>query len=58
MPDEKTAARYYRFGEYEVDSVKRLLFRHRQRVALTSKAFDVLWYSYGAGARLPTSVSS
>lgn len=42
MPDANTAARYYRFGEYEVDSVKRLLFRHRQRVALTSKAFDVL----------------
>ncbi len=32
----------YRFGEYEVESCKRLLLRDGQRVALTPKAFDVL----------------
>ena len=32
----------YRFGAFRVDSVKRLLFREGQPVALTSKAFDTL----------------
>jgi DNA-binding response OmpR family regulator len=35
-------ARFYRFGEYEVDSARRLLFRNGERVALTPKSFDVL----------------
>jgi hypothetical protein len=43
MADEKTAERYYRFGEYEVDSVKRLLFCHGQRVALTPKPLMCSW---------------
>jgi DNA-binding winged helix-turn-helix (wHTH) protein/tetratricopeptide (TPR) repeat protein len=42
MPGEKTAARCYRFGEHEVDAVKRLLFHHGNRVSLTPKAFDLL----------------
>jgi DNA-binding winged helix-turn-helix (wHTH) protein/tetratricopeptide (TPR) repeat protein len=42
MPEGKTVARYYRFGEYELDSAKRLLLRQGQRVSLTPKAFDLL----------------
>jgi DNA-binding winged helix-turn-helix (wHTH) protein/tetratricopeptide (TPR) repeat protein len=44
MHGEKTACRYYRFGEFEVDSAKRLLLRGGRRVSLTPKAFDVLLY--------------
>ena len=32
----------YRFGEYEVDSARRLCFRDGERIPLTPKAFDVL----------------
>jgi eukaryotic-like serine/threonine-protein kinase len=42
MSDEKSTGRYYRFGEYELDSVKRLLLRRGRRVSLTPKAFDLL----------------
>lgn len=33
---------FYRFADYEVDSVRRILLRNGERVALTPKAFDVL----------------
>jgi DNA-binding winged helix-turn-helix (wHTH) protein/tetratricopeptide (TPR) repeat protein len=42
MREEKALARYYRFGEFELDSMKRLLLRRGTRLCLTPKAFDVL----------------
>ena len=42
MLKEAAQARFYRFGEYEVDSAQRLLLRNGERVTLTPKAFDVL----------------
>src|SRR5687767_13460950 len=42
MPEELGYGRLYRFGDYELDSAKRLLFRNGERVNLTPKAFDVL----------------
>jgi DNA-binding winged helix-turn-helix (wHTH) protein/tetratricopeptide (TPR) repeat protein len=42
MPEATAAARYYRFGEFEVDALKRLLLQRARRVSLTPKAFNVL----------------
>ena len=42
MLNEAAGARFYRFGEYEVDSARRLLLRKGERVTLTPKAFHVL----------------
>jgi Tol biopolymer transport system component/DNA-binding winged helix-turn-helix (wHTH) protein len=42
MLNEAARARFYRFGEYEVDSARRLLLRNGERVTLTPKAFHVL----------------
>ena len=42
MLKEVATARFYRFGDYEVDSAKRLVFRNDQRLPLTPKAFEVL----------------
>ena len=42
MLKEAAPTRFYRFGEYEVDSAKRFLLLNGQRIALTPKAFDVL----------------
>src|SRR4051812_26158785 len=42
MPAEGAVTVLYRFGEFEVDSARRLLFRGQERIPLTPKAFDVL----------------
>jgi Tol biopolymer transport system component/DNA-binding winged helix-turn-helix (wHTH) protein len=42
MLNQAARARFYRFGEYEVDSARRLLLRKGERVTLTPKAFHVL----------------
>ena len=42
MPAEGAVSVLYRFGEYELDSARRLFFRNGERMALTPKALDVL----------------
>jgi DNA-binding winged helix-turn-helix (wHTH) protein/tetratricopeptide (TPR) repeat protein len=42
MPEANMAARYYRFGDFNVDAAKRLLTRGGSRIYLTPKVFDVL----------------
>jgi Tol biopolymer transport system component/DNA-binding winged helix-turn-helix (wHTH) protein len=52
MPDSAVQTRFYRFGDYELDSTRRLLLRNGQRVALTPKAFDVLLVLVGRSGEI------